>query len=109
MQGAGLGAFIDVFSHNPPLMTEGRCPHARFAEVKTEVPRGSISCPRSFYGHLMKNQPYPKRGLAFVLGFWEVISKPLECLVFVYLGALGHAGKSDNVTKDEAWGHAISA
>lgn len=26
----------------------------------------------------MNNQPYPKRGLAFTIGCWEVISKPLE-------------------------------
>lgn len=38
---------------------------------------------------------FPKNVLALALGFWEVISEPLEChtdgSVFVWMGALSHA------------------
>lgn len=42
-----------------------------------------------------------REGLAFALGFWEVISGLLECVpngnIFVCLGALGHLGSLKNV------------
>lgn len=79
VQGTGLGAFIDAFSHCLPQCW-AEVPRSCFADVKTEVPRGLVSCPRSFCECLIRNKPYPERGLAFVLSPWEVLSKPLQCL-----------------------------
>lgn len=47
-----------------------------FAVIESWPKAGGVDC-------IVKTQSYPKRGLAFTLGSWEVIFWPLECPIQV--------------------------
>lgn len=60
----------------------------------------------------VQNLTLPHRGLLFVLGFWEIISKVSECHVWVFLFAWGCWVMSERLTtwcRVDALGHVVSA